>query len=395
MAVIIFSGIHDVLTYEAADGIVTAYTPPDEIREDEKDRLGQIEYTYNAHGIEYKGTCPPEYSFSMPRQKYKQLSKPHEKGETITIYFDPQNPAISTIEPRIEATAFMFIIFVIPFWMLGWLILLKPRTLTPKEVSNNGMTMTGGRPGFLIYFILSAVSSFAFGFLTIKYLSWQTASLIGAMLSTIIIPGTAWLLQRWVYNVRVHRRWNKPKDKAKEVTRLESVAHRKELLIWIFVSLFWCGISGIFVTGIATTWIHHFKAKNYIKTDGVILKSVITSSTDSDGHTSYRVKARYQYKVNEKEYISDKITLDRINFGRSQKSASNQLSLYPQGKTVAVFYNPNKPEEAVLNRHITKEIRLASIFMIPFIIIGIFMIIKTIRAAITCAKDSSARRYLR
>lgn len=84
--------------------------------------------------------------------------------------------------------------------------------------------------------------------------------------------------------------------------------------------------------------------------DGSIIRSEIeqySSATgeDSDEETTVRehAKVAYQYKVDGKEYKSS-----RISFSSSSGNAGQVVSQYPKGKIVRVYYNPDKPKQAVL-----------------------------------------------
>ena len=67
----------------------------------------------------------------------------------------------------------------------------------------------------------------------------------------------------------------------------------------------------------------------------------------------------YSYWVNDKEYVND-----RIYFGHN----NTRVKLYPLGKEVVVFYNPQDPQQASLNRKISPDtygwIPLATLFSI-------------------------------
>ena len=76
------------------------------------------------------------------------------------------------------------------------------------------------------------------------------------------------------------------------------------------------------------------------------------SSVDADGDTSYSYypDVQYRFRAAGQEFVGDKITFGmRTGYGRSSK-AQEIANRYPVGSRVQVYYNPQKPSEAVLDR---------------------------------------------
>lgn len=96
-------------------------------------------------------------------------------------------------------------------------------------------------------------------------------------------------------------------------------------------------------------------------------------SRDSDGYTttSYYPEVRYTYQALGVEYSGDKIAFGG-SVGGSQKKAHERLTSYPVGKDVIVHYDPNNPEEAVLERRMGSK---------AFLIIGIIFTLVAICSA--------------
>jgi hypothetical protein len=85
---------------------------------------------------------------------------------------------------------------------------------------------------------------------------------------------------------------------------------------------------------------------------GKVIESSLKThySTDVDGHqtTSHTAVVRYTYSVMGKEYIGD-----RVAFGvktSNRNPATEVINRYPVDKLVMVYYNPEKPEQAVLEQ---------------------------------------------
>jgi len=77
-----------------------------------------------------------------------------------------------------------------------------------------------------------------------------------------------------------------------------------------------------------------------------------SQSTDSDGdrHTSYYPIVRYTYVVNGQSFAGDKLAFGpRTGSGRYAK-AQAMANRYAAGAPVTVYYNPENPEDAVLEK---------------------------------------------
>jgi hypothetical protein len=77
------------------------------------------------------------------------------------------------------------------------------------------------------------------------------------------------------------------------------------------------------------------------------------SSIDEDGHVniSYTPIVEYDYWINGQAYKGR-----RVNFGITaspkKEAAQNEVDRFTVGRQVAVFYNPEKPGEAVLEKKV-------------------------------------------
>jgi len=87
---------------------------------------------------------------------------------------------------------------------------------------------------------------------------------------------------------------------------------------------------------------------------GVILTSEVkrTMSTDDDGNTdySYHPAVSYSYQVNGQPYESKLMAFGGVVGHSNPTKAQEQLKPFPVGAQVPVFFNPEKPQEAVLSQ---------------------------------------------
>jgi len=99
------------------------------------------------------------------------------------------------------------------------------------------------------------------------------------------------------------------------------------------------------------------------------------TNTDSDGDTSehYTPKVSYTYQALGQEYQGNKIGFGfQQSFGSSAK-AQAALARFPVGGQVTVYYDPNNPSEAVLERKAggsTLSLVLGIIFIVVSLCLG-------------------------
>ncbi|MHC1782320.1 MAG: DUF3592 domain-containing protein [Anaerolineaceae bacterium] len=77
-----------------------------------------------------------------------------------------------------------------------------------------------------------------------------------------------------------------------------------------------------------------------------------SSSTDDDGHVtfSYYPRVEYTYEVAGQSFTSKQVAFGGVRGYGNPEKARQDLAKYPAGAAVTVFYNPEKPGEAVLER---------------------------------------------
>ncbi len=106
------------------------------------------------------------------------------------------------------------------------------------------------------------------------------------------------------------------------------------------------------------------KSRDWAVTQGEVLFSGVESQTsmDEDGtNTTFLAKVIYRYQVAGKTYENNQIAfnsdLSTANYTRQADLAAQ----YPQGTPITVYYDPDDPENAVLERKLF--FTLATIFM--------------------------------
>lgn len=112
-------------------------------------------------------------------------------------------------------------------------------------------------------------------------------------------------------------------------------------------------------------------ARNWASTNGMVIKTFISSRADDENPKSaklwYVPNVSYTYFVQGTQFVAQ-----RIYFGapktRERSSAEKELAAFPVGGTVTVFYNPEMPASAVLQRRAPNANKL---FAIAF---GVFLL---------------------
>jgi hypothetical protein len=95
-------------------------------------------------------------------------------------------------------------------------------------------------------------------------------------------------------------------------------------------------------------------SQGWLNTSGRITTAEIKRSVnrDDDGNESYAYypAMTYDYEVRGQHYTGKRITFGNIVANSNQAKVAAELARYPVDGEVTVYYNPEKPSEAVLER---------------------------------------------
>jgi len=95
------------------------------------------------------------------------------------------------------------------------------------------------------------------------------------------------------------------------------------------------------------------ESQGWANTFGSIVESRLDQSTNysEDGPTvSYSPLVRYTYSVIGQPFTGEKITFGLTEAHSRSSKAQEVLNRYPLGKQVTVYYDPNDPSQAILER---------------------------------------------
>lgn len=117
-------------------------------------------------------------------------------------------------------------------------------------------------------------------------------------------------------------------------------------IVLMLVALLLGGIGWFQARGVRT-------AQTWSTTDGEVLEATVEKylhSTRDGTMTAYRPHITYGYRVGGREYVGE-----RLNFGSGVHSsirgfAENKVKQFPTGSKVRVYYDPQNPNEATLER---------------------------------------------
>lgn len=115
------------------------------------------------------------------------------------------------------------------------------------------------------------------------------------------------------------------------------------------------GVLGLIALGVlirtVQAWRKASTSKNWPSTTGTVLSATVAAGrTPGRNGVSYYPLVVYQYTIDGQHY-----TGNRLGFGSQvgvgiQSLAARGLANYPVGGSVPVYYNPNNPADAVLER---------------------------------------------
>ena len=138
-------------------------------------------------------------------------------------------------------------------------------------------------------------------------------------------------------------------------------------------------------------WFFQWKqSQDWLSTQGKIVQSHLQSvrvsrggrkSRNIDGSvrlgTAYAPDILYEYRANAQAFQSSQIFIGQ-QFPSSLSVSNEFVEKYPVGRDVTVYYNPEKPEFATLERDRLKELLLYLVGGIIYILVGFAFLIQVV-----------------
>lgn len=381
-------GLREVFAYRATEGAVTAYRPPDPGASRPADRHGQIRYTYSVDGRRYDGQYPPKREFSAPRLSFPLLAHEIETGRRIQVWYDGADPAQATLEPRIEPyPVFMAIFLSIGAWVgvgafaAGWRTARLPRRRWGW--SGSGKIPWATSTEFVVYAVLATIGSCGGLFLSYS-LPWQTALAVGLALGLAVVPALTWVVSRWVRS--------RPRAEGATRTRRRQL-HRSERRGFVKLlagCLLWWAITGPFLYMSYGAALRHLWAScTYKSTVGLVVESTSVESRGRRGTRNWRPYVRYRYTVDGRQFTGDRYGFGEIPWIRRDWS-DRVVAQFPPERPATVYYAPDDPASAILALQPYIGTQILMFFMVPFVGVGVFLIVATVRAGRPATRSGSS-----
>jgi len=191
----ILRGINAVLYYEAVQAEVVAFEPGAPEEEEGNSSHGTITYRYALDGKTYTADFPSKTGVQMPRARHPILDAILKPGDSLTAYYNPRDPAASTLAPAVEPFPIDMLIFLMPFTLFCiWLwrdVLTGRKAAEVRRVGSSKTLAVGGSVRLAVYFAISAIAGFGLGFAS-KSLPWQWGTATGVLVLLVVAPGIAW-----------------------------------------------------------------------------------------------------------------------------------------------------------------------------------------------------------
>lgn len=154
--------------------------------------------------------------------------------------------------------------------------------------------------------------------------------------------------------------------------KTETKIERSWLLI--FFGLCFAIPALLFLTkGVMSSFYESSQMQSWQPIQATLLHAETKYSYSSDANT-YQAKARYRYQVNGQQFENARVSIHSgsDNVGEYQREMGRTLiNLYNAGKKVTAFYNPENPQDSIIDRNVRwGMIGFQSIFVLVFGLVG-------------------------
>ena len=140
----------------------------------------------------------------------------------------------------------------------------------------------------------------------------------------------------------------------------------------LFFAIFWCGITGAFAGILAVTgWRVWDAQKRFVPVQGTVTESRVDESRGSKGGTTYKPHVAYRYTVAGREFHGDRYEFGSMSSSDGYARSSEVVRRCAPGAAVTVYYDPARPESAVLVRELPGGFFFMLLFLQPFLLVGI------------------------
>ncbi len=393
---------------------------------DETSSGGTVTYRYQVGARGYEDTERQPDSSDLRHFEgdqadvVRRLTGTLEEGQRIPVWYDPKTPSRSTLLPMSQPFMLAFVIFTMPFVLVGVGMLavavvgvprrFRRKEFWQKERSKSLVSITGR--GFGAFAGLAAVSAFIVAGASIV-IPWRLMWTIGLVWAFAGLPATA-VLVGIIMSRRDRRKgdhkpetppsredYDRPEDleaagyartpladdDQEQTPVTDDLPHsdfertvglapedpplRKLEKGLVGAGVFWCGLTSVFVIVVIGSLAMQVYAQiRFEPVRARILASKIETHSDSDG-TSYQPRIRYAYNVDGRRHVSERIAYDMGGGGSGDRSdAQETLNNFPVGSVRTAYYNPGDPAQSVLTTDVSTLSIFLVLFLQPFMVIG-------------------------
>jgi hypothetical protein len=343
-------GVREVFFYRHVQGTVTAYLAPNKAANEDLAR-GQLKFTYLADGSIHDGCFPP---LGKTANKHDTvLNRARQIGDVLDVYFDPWDPSTCTLAPRINPFFLGFVIFTMPFLVLGLLLLFG------REKKNDAFIIS--------YIILSALCGFGLG-VAYEQVGWQVLVCFGLPMP-LLIPFVAWRLNLWVRGPGS----GKGRDRAETASARRQ---RYQLIGLTMFNFFWWSVVDIVLFILIWSAAESISAnRHYLIASGRVVANRL--KVMGGRHPASAADIVYEYRVGDQLLQNDRLTFFEL-FG-SKATAEEIRGKYQMGKEITVYYDPADPTRSVLDPSLPQSFYFLSLFISVFVVAGLVVLKVTIR----------------
>jgi len=118
-----------------------------------------------------------------------------------------------------------------------------------------------------------------------------------------------------------------------------------------------------------------YASKKWPVAEGKVASSYVQkqvrSIKDSSKKPTYYPKVRYEYPVGGNRYAGERISFSGGEGGEKKSEAEAVAERYPSGQKVMVYYDPNDPARAVLQRGLIWKTFMPLAAGLGFLVVGI------------------------
>jgi hypothetical protein len=153
--------------------------------------------------------------------------------------------------------------------------------------------------------------------------------------------------------------------------------------VWLgLATLFWWLVVGVFLYIVLGSILFSVYAQyRFETTSGQVTESRLEEVPASgDSSATYRPIVAYRYSIEGSEYQGHRIFWTPVAEGWSWDVAKGILARYPIAAHVAVRYDPDNPQLAVLETDVLKYRAMQIFSLFPFVVIGMIMLVTCLRS---------------